>query len=120
VRKHLIVLWVAAWTILYIASAFLPASAQLAPPSTGWVGLGYQQVTSIGSAKSLTVPAGTTMVVFTAEAQAVRWRDDGTAPTSSVGMLVAVGATVQYSGPVSKLQFIEVTSGGIVDVSYYR
>ena len=90
--------------------------------------LGYQQITSLSSATGLTVPTrdpatGTTMkanfALITAEAQALRWRDDGTDPTSSVGMPLAVGVTLQYDGDLSKIKFIQQTAGGIVNISYY-
>lgn len=85
------------------------------------VPLGYQQITSLSAATKLTVPAGATTALITAEAQAVRWRDDGTAPTATVGMPLAVGLLpFQYSGTLINMQFIEQTSGGKINVSYYR
>lgn len=90
--------------------------------------LGYQQITSLSSATGLTVPtrdpvtglaAKANFALITPEAQAVRWRDDGTVPTSSVGMPLAVGVTLQYDGDLSKIKFIEQSSGAIVNVSYY-
>lgn len=90
--------------------------------------LGYEQVTSISSAKSLTVPTKdpstglnvkASFALITAEAQGVRWRDDGVAPTATVGMPLAAGVTLQYDGDLTRIKFIEQTSGGIVNVSYY-
>lgn len=85
-----------------------------------YVPLGYQQITSLSAAEGLTVPSGATVAIIAAEAQAVRYRDDGVAPTASVGMPVAVGGTLEYSGTLSAMQIIQQTSGGIVNVSYYR
>ncbi len=42
---------------------------------------GYQQITDLSSAVSLTVPNGANYAIIEAETQSVRWRDDGTAPT---------------------------------------
>ena len=90
--------------------------------------LGYQQITSLSSATGLTVPTidpvtganvKANFALITAEAQALRWRDDGTAPTSTVGMPLAVGVTLQYDGDLSKIRFIEQVGGGIVNISYY-
>ncbi len=90
--------------------------------------LGYQQITSLSSATGLTVPTRdpntganvkANFALITAEAQALRWRDDGTAPTSTVGMPLAVGVTLQYDGDLSKIRFIEQVGGGIVNISYY-
>ena len=90
--------------------------------------LGYQQLATLSSAVGLTVPTidpttGLTVkanfALITPEAQAVRWRDDGTAPTASVGMPLAAGVTLQYDGDLSKIKFIEQTSGAKVNISYY-
>ncbi len=89
--------------------------------------LGYQQITSLSSATGLTVPAKDvnglaakpSMALITPETQAVRWRDDGVAPTASVGMPLAVGVTLQYDGDLANIQFIEQTSGAKLNISYY-
>lgn len=86
-----------------------------------FVPLGYQQITDLSAATALTVPAGATVAVIKAEAQAVRWTDDGTVPTASLGMPMAVAdAPLEYSGTLAAIQFIQQTSGGKLDVSYYR
>ena len=60
--------------------------------------LGFQQITSLSSSTALTMPAAGVIgqkpkiAVVHCEAQAVRWRDDGTAPTASVGMRPTVGS----------------------------
>ena len=89
--------------------------------------LGYQQITSLSSAANLTVPAQdklgnkqqATIALITPEAQAVRWRDDGVAPTASVGMPLAVGVTLQYDGDLTNIKFIEQVSGAKLNISYY-
>jgi hypothetical protein len=89
--------------------------------------LGYQQITSLSSAAGLTVPqtdlnglaCKPTLAIITAETQAVRWRDDDTAPTASVGMPLAAGATLQYDGDLTKIQFIEQTASARLNISYY-
>lgn len=89
--------------------------------------LGYQQITTLSSATNLTVPttdlnglsAKPTLALIVAETQAVRWRDDGVAPTASVGMPLAAGVTLQYDGDLSRIQFIEQTAGARLNISYY-
>jgi|TARA_R110000868_G_scaffold349812_1_gene611133 hypothetical protein len=81
--------------------------------------LGYQQITSLSSAQSLTVPVGATMALIVPETQAVRWRDDRTAPTASVGMPVAVGESLNYDGDLKSIRFIEQTASAKINVSYY-
>jgi hypothetical protein len=88
--------------------------------------LGYQQITSLSTAQSLTVPkvdlnglsCRPTIAIITPESQAVRWRDD-TAPTAGVGMPLAVGVTLQYDGDLSNIQFIEQTASATLNISYY-
>lgn len=91
-----------------------------------WTPLGYFQITSLGTAVSfsgagVTVPVGSMMVLIEAEAQGIRWRDDGTAPTASVGMPLAAGQEFQYRvADFSKIQFIQQTNGGIINLSFYK
>ena len=59
-----------------------------------------------------------TLAVIQAEAQAVRWRDDGVAPTSTVGMVLAAGASMEYDGNLAGIRFIEATAGAILNVTY--
>lgn len=80
---------------------------------------GYQQITSLSSAASLTVPSGAKRALIIAESQAVRWRDDGTNPTSSVGMTLSVGETLDYRGDLSSIKFIESAASAKLNISYY-
>ena len=107
-----------------IVALLLPVAARGQPspitPATA-LPLGYQQITSLGSAASLTVPVGATQVLIVAETQSVRWRDDGIAPTASVGMLLPAGQFFYYkAGPLTAIQFIQTTATATLDVSYYK
>lgn len=66
------------------------------------------------------VPLGATQISFTAEAQALRYRDDNQAPLATVGMPVAVAVPTIYSGSLIDLQFIAQVSGSINNVSFYK
>lgn len=81
--------------------------------------LGYQQITSLSVSAGLTVPSGATMAIIIPGVQNVRWRDDGTAPTASVGMPLPVGATLTYDGDLNKIRFIEEAASAKLNVSYY-
>lgn len=84
--------------------------------------LGYQQITNLSSAASLSIPAGTRLILITPEAQAVRWRDDGINPTSSVGYPLAAGAELRYTGWADaqpNLKFIEQAASARLNVMYY-
>ena len=81
--------------------------------------LGYQQITSLSSATGLTVPQGATLALIVPETQNVRWRDDGTDPTASVGMPIFVGASLSYDGDFNKIRFIQETASAKLNISYY-
>jgi hypothetical protein len=85
-----------------------------------YVPLGYEQITDLSSAAPLTVPEGANVAVIEAEAQAVRWRDDGTDPTAAVGFPLASGGTLEYSGTLSALRFIEQIASAKLNVTYYK
>lgn len=81
--------------------------------------LGYQQITSLSSATGLTPPQGATLALIVPETQNVRWRDDGTNPTASVGMPIFVGASLSYDGDFNKIKFIEESASAKLNVSFY-
>lgn len=81
---------------------------------------GYQQITSLSTATALTVPSYSTSAVICAETANVRWRDDGTAPTTSVGMVLLAGQCFSYTGNLAVIKFIAQTDSPVLDISYYR
>jgi hypothetical protein len=89
--------------------------------------LGYQQITDLSSAVGLTIPAVDiagnkvmpTRAFIVAEGNDIRWRDDGTAPTASVGMILIRNNVLSYDGDLNKIKFIQSASGAKLNVSYY-
>ena len=87
--------------------------------------LGWQQLSAatLATATSLTVPAGAMMAVVSVNptATAVRYRDDGTAPTATTGVVIpgASYPNVVYTGDLTRIQFILSTGAPIVDILYY-
>lgn len=82
--------------------------------------LGYQQISGAAAATALTIPAGTSRIIITVTAQAVRWRDDGTDPTAAVGYPLAVNVEMVYtSANMSRLKFIEQVAGTVINACYY-
>lgn len=101
------------------------APAQTTSPALPLVALGYCQITSLGSAVTLagggcTVPSNATAIYVEAETQGVRYRDDGVAPTSSVGMPIASGGVLFYAGPLGALQFIQQSATAKLNVLFYK
>jgi hypothetical protein len=81
--------------------------------------LGYQQITDASTAVGLTIPTGANFAMIVAEAQAVRWRDDGVDPTTTVGMPLSVGVDFSYDGDLKRIKFIAVVAGAIINIAYY-
>lgn len=90
---------------------------------------GYQQITGLGTAQTLTVPTvapdGTSCkpnaVLLQVTAQNVRYRDDGVAPTSTVGMVLYTAQhPTYYDGDLSRLRFIESSASAVLNVTYYE
>lgn len=81
---------------------------------------GYQQITALAASTGLSVPAGANIALVQAQGQAVRYRDDGTAPTAAVGMPIAVGGSLTYNGDLAAIRFIEQALGAVLNVLYYQ
>jgi hypothetical protein len=91
--------------------------------TTGGAGVYTTSKATTSSSASLTgggIPPGATMAYLQAEAQIVRFRDDGGTPTSSVGIPMAATSTMLYSGRLTAIRFIEATSGGKINAAFYR
>lgn len=109
-----------------IALLLLTAAPCAAQPVYVYTVVGYQQITSLATATALTIPTAPppsgppTIVEVCVETAAVRYRDDGTAPTATVGIPVAAGACFQYSANLAAIQFIQQAGGAVLNVAYYR
>lgn len=107
----------AIWLALMAALAAMPAHAQ----KNQWAPLGCQQLTSLSAATKLTnIPPGATLIAIAVEGQSVRYRDDGVAPTGSVGELLPIGGPWPYSANLSAIQFIQTSASATVDVCFYQ
>jgi hypothetical protein len=87
--------------------------------------IGYQQL-SVTTAVGLTPPSidGAAAIkpnyaLIIVEGNAVRWRDDGVAPTAAVGFPLAVGVAFEYEGLLSAIQFVSQSGTATVNVAYY-
>jgi hypothetical protein len=93
--------------------------------SQSYVPVGYQQVGSgaLASAAPLAVPATANFCIISVDGSSsgVRWRDDGTLPTATTGILIDAGsAPFEYSGDLRAIQFITAAGGPILNVAYYK
>lgn len=90
-----------------------------------YTSLGYCQLSSLASATGLAscsggIPANSVFAEVCSEGVALRYRDDGTAPTSGAGMPINTNTCFQYNGPLAAFQVIQTASSGILDVTFYR
>jgi len=81
--------------------------------------VGYRQITSLSSAKGVETGEGR-VALIQAINQNVRYRDDGTDPTDSVGMVLFAGQSVWYTGDLRAIRFIEVAVGAEINILTYR
>jgi hypothetical protein len=67
------------------------------------------------------IPTGATYALLQAEAQAVRWRDDGVDPTTTVGMLLAAGG-MQWlrNTDLSAVKILRAAAAGIINIAFYK
>lgn len=82
--------------------------------------LGYEQLTGLSTAKSpASIPARAALVVIQVDDQDVRFTDDSSTPTASLGIKIAADGVFIYTGVPSSLKFIEVTASAKINLSYY-
>ncbi len=112
---------------LIILAAFpLPAGSQSTSALSTIVSLKYCQLTATGTAAGLSscsggIPSDAKLAVIFINTADIRYRDDGTNPTASVGMYVFQGQTVLYQGrPLSNFKFIAVSGSPILNITFYR
>ena len=83
---------------------------------------GYSQITSLSSAVGLgTIPTNAKRVFIIPEGADVRWRDDGGVLSASIGMPLAVGQPLDYTGAdLTKIKFIQQASGAKLNCVFYN
>lgn len=106
--------------LLVVAGLLMAAPAFAQQATYVYTPLGYQQITSTSPVTLLTVPSAARMAQICVETQAVRYRDDGVAPTSTVGMPQAAATCFIYSGNLTAIQFVAQVAGAVLDILYYR
>lgn len=79
-----------------------------------------EQVTGLSAVKALVVPAAASMAIITVESKTVRWRDDGTDPTTSVGQRLLPNVPWICTTELRSLRFIEEAASAKINVSYYK
>lgn len=103
----------------------VPAMAQQQITFANLTPAGFCQLTLSGTAAGLStctggIPVGSSNVFIIDETANSRWRDDGTAPTTTVGMLFSSGTSLSYQGDLTAIQFIAVSGSPVLDISFYK
>lgn len=81
---------------------------------------GFQALTVSNTAVGFTVPSGTEYAIASLEANNIRYRDDGTAPTSSVGLLITATSIFGVcQNSLDSIRFIRETADGLLNIEYY-
>ncbi len=80
--------------------------------------VGYQQL-PLTDVSELDVPDGAILAVLIVEGAAVRYRDDGTPASPTVGMPLADGKELHYLGNLNALSFAPQESGAILNILFY-
>jgi hypothetical protein len=78
-----------------------------------------QLCTSLVTVNTLTVPQGVDRVLIQAQSGPIRWRDDGGAPSATVGFYLESTDSVLYGGEIEKIRMIQVGTTAQVFASYY-
>lgn len=84
--------------------------------------IGHEKVSSLNTAKTLTVPTGASVAWVQAVTNNVRYTLDGsTTPTSSVGQVLYAGhaPTVLHGEQISNFKGIETASSATLEVHYF-
>ena len=102
------------------------ATTPIIAPVIRWIPLGYAQAPVPASAQtfaglSIAIPADAIIALISAEGAGVRYRDDGVAPTATVGMPLAAGQEFQYGvTDFTQIQFIQQAVGAVLNVAFYK
>lgn len=81
--------------------------------------LGFDSFGPINTATGVTAPPGTTLMIFIVIGGNARWRDDGVAPTASVGMPVLETLPYQFAGSFAQFKIIGESPGVTFSCSFY-
>jgi hypothetical protein len=111
-------------SLLALIGLLAPARAQVTG-SLRAVPLGYCQLSAISVATALSacsggIPGGATAMVFQVTTTSARYRDDGTNPTAALGLPIATGINVFYTGTLSKFVIIPTAATSTIDILFYQ
>lgn len=96
-----------------------PSGARSLPGILEPVGPGQMDL-DCSSVTPLAVPGNANVAEIQTLLQPIRYRDDGTDPSTTSGMQLAAGNSKFYTATLSKIRLREEAAGAQVNVLYYR
>jgi hypothetical protein len=89
-----------------------------------WQVVGFENIAVLSSAIGLNagLAAAADFVLLNPVTQNVRYRDDGTNPTATVGILLAttLPSPFVYYGPLTAIKLIQTAATATLNVAYYK
>lgn len=80
---------------------------------------GWGTVVNPTTATIIPAVTGSKVAIIQAETGGIRYRDDGTPPTSTVGMLIPANTSVAYQGDLTTIKVIQASGAATVNILYY-
>lgn len=80
---------------------------------------GCAQITNVSASTGISPVDRSVVALIQAESQTVRWRDDGVAPTTTVGNRLFADDTLIYTGDMNALKFIEEAASAKLNIAFY-
>lgn len=114
---------------IFVLAGLSPSLAQDLPETVRiggqYTSLGYCQLTSLASATLIStcsggIPTGSRFAEMCTDTVALRYRDDLTNPTATVGMPVTASTCFQYAGPLTAFSVIQQAASGILNITFYK
>ena len=75
---------------------------------------GLERITSLNTVKSLTVPSGAIFALIQPLTQAVWLTNDGSTPSATNGIQIAVGTILEYDADLEKVRLLEAAASSDV------
>lgn len=82
---------------------------------------GFEQLTVTTESVGLTIPHGTEMAIISQEGGNLRYRDDGTAPDETTGLVSSVGSMITICrNSLDRVRFYRVgDTDAVLNIAYY-
>lgn len=71
-------------------------------------------------ANGLDIPPNVDLTILTIEDQSMRYKDDGTNPTTTKGVMLLVGRRMKYTSDPRNLSFIELAATATIQAAFYK